>query len=168
MGMKQVLTNWNGKSVDEIGEVYGRYASTHSFIAQLVQFMSQKPLQKGASWLLKHHFEEGQKLILIEIKQIYQLLPELVHWESKLHILQCIPFMPIEVSQAAQVHEFLHVCVSDKNKLVRAWAYNGFYELAVQHKAYKTEAKQRLEAAMTDEAASVKARIRNVMKKGGL
>ncbi len=57
-------------------------------------------------------------------------------------------------------------CLEDDNKFVRAWAYNGFYELAKQYPEYRTEAGQLFEMALRDEAASVKARVRNVMKQG--
>lgn len=168
MDLKQEIAEWNGRFVDEIEGIYGRFSSTPTFITQLVSCMEQKPLQKGASWLLKHHFEQGGQLAQAEINCIYQLLSDLGHWEAKLHILQCMPFMPIEKSSANSVHEFLTTRITDKNKMVRAWAYNGFYELAVQHETYKAEATQLLQTALTDEAASVKARVRNVMKQGGL
>ena len=168
MELKQAIADWDGKAVAAIVAIYGRFSLTPTFIPQLIQFLAQEPLQMGASWLLKHHFENNRQLTQGEIADIYQLLPELKHWSSKLHILQCIPFMPIAAAQAAQVHQFLETCVTDKNKMVRAWAYNGFYELAVQHESYKAEAKQRLDNALTDEAASVKARVRNVLKRGGL
>jgi len=61
------------------------------------------------------------------------------------------------------VEIFLRVCLLDNNKFVRAWAYKGFYELAVQ---YPKETRQFFEMAMRDEAPSVKSRIRNIMKKG--
>ena len=61
---------------------------------------------------------------------------------------------------------FLRNCLVDNNKFVRAWAYNGFYELAVQYPEYEKETKQFFEMAMRDEAPSVKSRIRNIMKKG--
>lgn len=61
---------------------------------------------------------------------------------------------------------FLRNCLISDNKFVRAWAYNGFYELALQYPAYKTEVKKFLDMAMKDEAASVKARVRNILKRG--
>ena len=53
---------------------------------------------------------------------------------------------------------------SRQEKFVRAWAYNGFYLLAVQHGEYEAEARQLLTMALRDEPASVKARVRNVLK----
>jgi hypothetical protein len=60
---------------------------------------------------------------------------------------------------------FLRTCLADENKFVRAWAYNGFYLLSQQYPEYQQETEQFFAMAMRDEAASVKARIRNILKK---
>ena len=81
-------------------------------------------------------------------------------------MLQCIPFMPIAKKNINVVYNFLRWTLTDQNKFVRAWSYNGFYELSKQHPEYLDETKQYFEMAMRDEAPSVKARIRNILKKG--
>ncbi len=91
---------------------------------------------------------------------------EIEQWESKLHILQSFPFMPIPHSEKKKVEVFLRKCLVENNKFVRVWAYNGFYELAVQFPEYINETKQFFEMAMRDEAPSIQSRIRNIMKKG--
>jgi hypothetical protein len=73
--------------------------------------------------------------------------------------------MPISKNEIKTVEAFLRVSLTDSNKFIRAWAYNGFYEMAIQYPEYKNETKQFFEMAMRDEAASVKARIRNIIKK---
>ena len=50
------------------------------------------------------------------------------------------------------------------NKFVRAWSYNGLYELARRDPVYLPEVEQIFELALRDEAPSVKARIRNLQK----
>ncbi len=74
--------------------------------------------------------------------------------------------MPIAKGEKKKIEVFLRQCLTDGNKFVRAWAYNGFYEISVQYPEYKKETKLFFEMAMRDEAPSVKARIRNIMKKG--
>ena len=82
------------------------------------------------------------------------------------HILQCLPYLAIPKKDKDKVQRFLRKCLVEDNKFLRAWAYNGFYELAVQYPEHVEETKQFFEMAMRDEAPSVKARIRNMMKKG--
>jgi len=97
---------------------------------------------------------------------VYKSLGTQEHWEAKLHILQSLPYLPIAERNRKAVEAFLRLTLTDANKFVRAWSYNGFYELARQHPKYQAETEQFFQMAMRDEAASVKARIRNIMKKG--
>lgn len=166
MSMKQEIASWNGKSSDDIGTVYIRYSGDDSFVRQLIELSSQADLQKGATWLLKHYLEDNRKLETGGISVILKLLLQLESWEAKLHILQCIPYMPIGKVDRKGVEVFLRKCLADNNKFVRAWAYNGFYEIALQYPEYEEEAKKFFEMALRDEAPSVKARVRNIVKKG--
>jgi len=167
MSIEQDILSWDGKSSRDIEDVYHRYSDDHGlFIPTIIAFISQPTLQKGSSWLLKHCLESGLKLTPKNIKDVYKYLSALGSWEGKLHLLQCLPFMPVAKTEKKKVECFLRQCLMDQNKFVRAWAYNGFYELSVQYPEYKEETKQFFEMAMRDEAASVKARIRNIMKNG--
>ena len=114
---------------------------------------------------MKHHFENDHKLGLRDTRKLLNLLPKLEHWEARLHILQCMPYLPITKPEKKQVALFLRCCLTDHNKFVRAWAYSGFYELSIQYPEFRKEAMQFFDMAEKDEAPSVKARIRNVMKK---
>jgi len=165
MGIEQALEEWDGKSADDIRAIYEFYLKEPDFIDSIVNLTKNQLSQKGSTWLLKAWLEEGNRLEDSKIKEIYNLLDKLCHWETKLHILQSIPFMPIENQEKKYVDRFLRITLIDTNKFVRAWSYNGFYELARQHPEYISEAKQFFEMAMRDEAPSIKARIRNIMKK---
>ncbi len=59
---------------------------------------------------------------------------------------------------------FLERNLCDENKFLRAWSYNGFHELARQHREYIDYAIEQIERGEADKAASVKARIRNIRK----
>jgi len=166
MSIEQEIINWDGKSSDEIDAIYCRHNDDNFFISQIIELAQQEPLQKGATWLLKRHFEGGRQIEESQIAKIFGLLPNLKNWETKLHILQSLPYMKIANTEKKEIEFFLRKCLTDKNKFVRAWAYNGFYELSMQHSEYMAETKQFLEMAMRDETPSVKARIRNILKKG--
>ena len=95
------------------------------------------------------------------------MLDRLEHWESKLHLLQSMPYMPIEKPVKQPVEFFLRNCLVDNVKFVRAWSYNSFHLLALQYPEYQAEVDKFFEMAMCDEVASVKARIRNILKQKG-
>jgi len=164
--IKQEISQWDGKSADTINAIFSCYSQQSEFIPEIIVLIEHESYQKGATWLLKKYFETGEALAQDQITRIYKLLPLIQHWESKLHILQCIPYMPVLKSEKKILEAFLRKCMLDYNKFVRAWTYNGFYELSLQYPEYQQETQQFFEMAMRDEAASVKARIRNIMKKG--
>ena len=166
MSIRQEVAGWDGKSADDIRGIYDRYRHASSFVSEILSLAKQPPLQKGATWLLKRHLENTGCLEPRAIKDVYQLLQKLEHWETKLHVLQCMPYMPIPRTHKKNVETFLRECLVNDTKFVRAWAYSGLYELAFQYPEYKEEAKQLFEMAMRDEPASVKSRIRKVMKEG--
>ena len=157
------LSAWDGKSAADILSLYHQHAASPSFINDLLSACSKPHLQSGATWLLKHHLEQGVSLDADIIEQLYAQLPLFESWQAKLHILQSIPFMPIPATQKNQVEAFLRSCLIDTNKFVRAWAYNGFHELSLQHPEYREESRQFLDMALRDEAPSVKARVRNIL-----
>ncbi len=166
MSIEQEIANWDGKSSDDISKIYDSYSSELSFPDEIVKLIKNTAYQKGATWLLKFYLESGHHLDKIQIKSIYCFLLEIDNWETKLHILQSMSFMPISSLEIKTVEAFLRASLTDSNKFIRAWAYNGFYEMAIQYPEYEEETKQFFEMAMRDEVASVKARIRNIMKKG--
>lgn len=166
ISLEQKITQWDGKSSDDIEAIYKTHYRSASFITDIISFIGKPGLAKAASWLLKHHFDLNNELKAGEVKRIYRLLPKLDNWEAQLHILQCVPKMPIKNAEKGIVETFLRECLVNENKFVRAWAYNGFYELSMLYPEYKQETKDFFDMAMKDEVASVKARIRNIMKKG--
>lgn len=165
MSIEQAMADWNGKSAEDITAIYDRYCQAEFFIADLIRLSSQNACEKAATWLVKHYLEKRHRLEPGEIAELYKAAQNFENWEAKLHILQCIQYMPIAESEKNRVEHFLRECLMDTNKLVRAWAYSGFYETALQFPEYRGEAQELLAMAMQDEAASVKARIRSVLKK---
>jgi len=164
MNLQQEIANWDEKLVEDLEAIYERHSTETGLGAELVPLLKDPSVQQGASWILKRHLEQGCVLKAAELRSFFQTLPVLEDWQTKLHLLQSLPFLTIEKQRLKYLEPFLRACLDEKNKFVRAWAYNGFYELALQHPKYQTEVDQLLEQAMQDEAASVKARVRNIRK----
>lgn len=166
MNIEQKIALWDGKSASDIKAIYDAYKSDSNFSDTIIALSLTKGFEKGATWLLKAWLEAGHTLEQTQIATIYGALDQLEHWEARLHLLQSIPFIPIADTDSHNVYNFLRLTLTDNNKFVRAWAYNGLYELSRQHSQYRHETKQYFAMAMRDEAPSVKARIRNIVKKG--
>ena len=166
MSIEQEIASWDGKSADDIKKIYDTHSAEGNFCEKVSSLLSTESCEKGATWLLKAWLEAGNELEQAQVERIYGLLGKLKNWEAKLHVLQSIPLMPITDHASDSLYAFLRVTLTDSNKFLRAWSYNGLYELSRQHSKYVDETKMYFEMAMRDEAPSVKARIRNDMKKG--
>ena len=166
MRIEQEIAAWDGKSAVDIKSIYDVFSSETNFADSIIALSFTQACEKGATWLLKAWLEAGNVLDQAQVAKIYGSLDQLEHWEAKLHVLQSIPFMSIAEADSSNLYNFLKLSLTDQNKFVRAWSYNGFYELSMQHSIYLNETKQYIEMAMRDETPSVKARIRNIMKKG--
>lgn len=164
MRIQQEIANWDGTSVEVLQAIYDCHGLEAEFGTALVPLLKEPKLERGASWLLKQHLEAGGVLAAADVKRVFQSLPDLIEWETQLHLLQSLPYLTIGKRDVKQVEVFLRRCLASENKFVRAWAYNGFYELSLQHPQFQAEADQLLEQALEDEAASVKARVRNILK----
>ena len=165
MSIKTELSVWDGKTVKTIERIYDKYKNKDIFVSSITELLQQEAFQKGASWLLKKHLEAGASIKQKYVNRIFHRLNEMTHWETKLHILQSLKYMPVEEAEKKAVEFFLRDCLASTNKFVRAWAYNGFYLLSSQYPEYSEETWQFFEMAMKDEAPSVKARVRKLIDK---
>lgn len=162
--LKQVLSQWDGKSQAAIQQIYQEHARTHNDIGEILACMDDSQATVGASWMLKAWLTERPILDAQATRQMLTLLNHAQHWETRLHLLQCLPALTIPDDMAAQLHRTLEHYSTSHKRFVRAWAYGGLYHLAAQYQGFRDEVKARLATAMVDEAPSVKARIRQVTK----
>jgi hypothetical protein len=130
MSIESEIEGWDGKSSRDIEAIYNRYLESKSFLSITIQLLEIETLQSGASWLLKHYLEDGRAIDLKLASNILGKLNKLVSCESRLHILQGLPNIPISLDRKASVEYFLRNNLTSENKFVRAWTYNGFYELS--------------------------------------
>jgi len=166
MSLSSAISNWNGKSADDIEEIYNHFYESKDFVNTLLELLVDNAYQVGSTWLLKHSFEKGNLISSSEVTQYYGVLYKLIYWEAKLHALQSFRYLPIANASVKLVENFLRITLTDSNKFVRAWSYNGFYLLAKQYPSYQPEVEQFLNMGLVDEPPSVKARIRNILKVG--
>lgn len=168
MSLDDELAKWDGKSKDFISDVFDRHHDKPGFLTSLASMFDDPKLQSGATWLLKHHFDQGgEPLDENLVVTVYKMTPILVQWDAKLHVLQCITQMPIPDSEMRTVEAFIRHCLTDDAKFVRAWAYSGFCELARRFPQFQAEATHVLNQALSCETAgSVLSRVRRELKRG--
>ena len=165
MALSEEIGAWDGKSAAALQSIHERHRAEAGFVETLLAHMADVELQRAATWLLKKHLETGNSLSTSACRTVLGALSVQEHWESKLHMLQCLPYLEIPEDESAGLEKFLEACLESDRKFVRAWAYNGFNELSLRFPRYRERVDGLLVRAGVSEAASVRARIRNILKR---
>ncbi len=161
--LKDELAQWDG-SVESLGLTYQHRHADKDFLKELLALFTVQPLQLPASWLLKHALEDGVILADKQVSRLLKSAASLENWQARLHLLQSLQYLSIPSNSTDVLHAFLTACLQEDNKFIRAWAYQGFIELAQQHAAYQAESNSLINRAMLEEAPAIKARLRNRLK----
>ena len=165
VALSEEIASWDGKSAAALQSTYDRHCAEEGFVATILGHVADVDLQRAATWLLKKHLEAGNSLSSSGCRAVLGALSVQDHWESKLHVLQCLPYLDIPENETAGLERFLEACLENDNKFVRAWAYSGFNELSLRFPRYRDRVDGMLARAGVSEAASVRARIRNIQRR---
>ncbi len=166
MNVLAQLDLFNGKNIEPLEQLATASDRSPATINHLCDgaALAEVRYQVGATWILKRFHDEGLSYSDLQARRLVALLLGVAAWEAKLHLLQVLPALAVAREQAADLQEALELNLDHDNKFVRAWSYNGLAVLANQHAEYRSEVNELLARAYQAEAASVKARIRNVLK----
>jgi hypothetical protein len=165
MTLKSDIEAWDGRSAAALCRIHETHRDDPGLALELVGLIGSLRCRMAATRLLKRHLEARAAVRdpHAVARDLFARLDKLEHWECRLNVLQCLPFLPIDEDQAAVVERFLRACLMDGNRFVRAWAYSGFHDLASRHRRFAAAAAAILDAGLRDEPASVKARIRKCL-----
>ena len=158
------LQRVGGKHTDSLLRLAGKLSADGSTIDQLIALAerSDGPTQTAATWLLKHFRSRYVSFAPAQVTRLVEQLCSSGPWESRLHIMQMLSSLAIPAACTKQVFRSLVVALSERNKFVRAWAYTALHSLASQHRGYAAEVIPLLDQASRDNAASIRARIRQL------
>lgn len=164
MNFRKQLKSWDGKSTDDLVELYLTFSKKGSLLDSLIEYLDDDSVAVAISWLIKYCLQQGINASSSQNNQILNHFNIQAPWQTQLHLLQSLPYLAFDENQTKPIERFIRHCLTSENKFVRAWAYNGFDLLASRYPQYRKEADEFMQMAMQDEAASVKARIRNILK----
>jgi HEAT repeat protein len=161
------LQDFDGKRTVVLERLNATLPRNESSMAQLLAVAEHDDttLQVGATWILKRWFEDGEPLIERSVSNLVQLLKHASYWEVRLHLLQILAFVPIPTRSLSVLKKVLHEFLTNENKFVRAWALSVFASIADQNESLRSDALSMLQSAEHDEAASVRARVRQIHKR---
>ena len=168
MELLSELSAFDGKHTEVLEALAARLSPRPALVRDLCALAKQDEakLQSAATWLLKRFHEQGYAYSEGEIAMLLDLLGSVGPWEAKLHLLQMLPGLAVPEDRKAGLWRLCkgENFLQSPNKFLRAWSYNALAVLATQHPAYRKDAAALLAAGREGEAASVRARIRNIVK----
>jgi len=159
------VKKWDGKDIDFLKKTYDHYSCDPGFQRDVLDSLAlTERHQSAASWLLRRSLQRGYRPDEQQAAIIFEAMTKCNGWEAQLNLLQCMELLVVPESARFAVENYLRQALTHNNKFVRAWAYNGFYQLARQHRELRDEALEIMRMGQRDEPAAVKARIRNALK----
>lgn len=165
--LEQLLCHWDGKATEALKNACEMFRAQPDFMDRLVRLSEHQNCERGATWLLKHAFENGEpRLSENRTARHLAAMPDFNHWETRLHFLQYLDHLTIPDDAEAPLEAFILDALTSENKFLRAWAYYALALHAERFPAHKRKATDRLEKAMVREtASSVKVRIRKALER---
>lgn len=162
----EVLEGGIGEKVSYFKAIYPKIHQAPNFIDNLIEIsFNHENIRQYATWLIKYHGDQKGVFTVSQSRRIVELMPLLEFWQDKLHILQTLPYLSLHQDDLDTVEKYVGEHLSHSQNFVRTSAYHGLYVLT----NYKTELKEDVltifkEALESDAAASVKARLRKLVK----
>ncbi|WP_299976049.1 hypothetical protein [uncultured Pseudoteredinibacter sp.] len=164
------LIAWDGKDTDWLEQFYRVNVEDSSFEELIylwpIEMEASDRLYISLSHLLKKHCDSGYIVLAKHNRSILSVLENEPHWQTLLHILQSFKSFELIEEDRASWERILKSALTSENKFVRAWSYYAWVLFAERFPGYKAEVSDYIEMALRDEAASVKARIRQMQKQG--
>lgn len=158
------LLGWDRRHVGVLAGLYDRTRDTDGFSDAVVDLATNPHTQVGATWLLKRHHENGHRLAAEQTGRLLLVGTQSDEWEAVLHILQIVPFYDDWSAQVEALEALVRANLDHKRPFVRTAATQAFAELARSAPEFTDELISRCESALQGESASVKARVRHILR----
>ncbi len=115
----------------------------------------------GGTWVLKHLIELGLETDERLGDSVIRWLNEFSEPNAQLHLLQILNRVSFSEDRKSELFNIAQKYTSNKNTLIRAWAYNALCIVANIDPCYQEKSLKLVAHALKVESPSVKARIRN-------
>lgn len=160
------IESWDKKKVQVIIGIYQTYCARIDFADDLLRLLEKSisTYEQGVTWLIKHHVEQGGMLAKRQVSTLLRkILPNLDHWEAKLHVFQILPLIVIPTSCASIVFNTAMINCSTNKVFLRAWCFQAMAEACRVDQRYTQQVNSICQRAIKTESAAVRARIKMVL-----
>ena len=168
MSFVSILREFDGKSVEFLERIDATITRDEESLAGLFAAAKHDHLsiQVGATWLLKRwHEAEAKPEVGRHTTKVVNLLCRAEHWEVQLHLLQILATVRLDRKPWKRLKEQLGNLARSENTFVRAWTHSVFAAIGDGDESFREEALERMNEAEIEDAASVRARIRQIRKR---
>jgi hypothetical protein len=160
----RAIEGYDGKHTNSLVNA-SLLSPTKNDISALISALdTDKKFEEAGSWILKAWAENGYQYSENQIHSWFIKTEGLEHWGATLHFCQALESITVPKSLEPELFSFLLHKTNSDNKLVRAWSYNGLFVIAKQNNSLMPNAIKYIKKGKNDEAASVRARVRIILK----
>ena len=164
VALDEALSNFEDTGAGTLDRLAADYVPDAGLLRHLVELAESGEVKQqiAATALLKRYRERHIVFEANLVVRLLELIPAAQHWEATLHLLQMLPQLPISPGHADSLCDSLRDLTRHRNTFVRAWAYGGLHGLATLYPEYRCGVAPLLKRAAREEAASVRARLRQL------
>lgn len=163
--LRQELTEYDGRSPSILSEILVRRHGQPGFLSGLIELASDEEpsVSEGATWIIKALVEDGHTLTPQDIERLIEGLDNITAWQAQLHVCQIVCRISVPKEAALTLGRWLTALLEAPRPFLRAWAVDALCRLQPTF-LDRTALLRRMQ---TDEAASVRARVRNLLVEFG-
>ena len=163
----EAILTFDGKHMAELRSCAFNDEFNDDDIDALIEFSNAETicLQTASTWILKNLIENGRGISTRQLTAWTTLAEGYDHWESALHFCQSIQHLRVQKRELSKVVTQLERFLEHSRPLVGVWALDGLVHLSDYHSRLVPKVVAALDEMRHLSKPSVKARIRNLVKK---
>ncbi|SFA84529.1 hypothetical protein SAMN05421688_1097 [Poseidonocella pacifica] len=158
--LREELIEYDGQSVSMLSEISTRHLGRTGFLSELTDLASDDDpgVSEGATWIIRDLLEGGQSLLSQDVERLVGGLGDITAWQAQLHVCQSMGYISVSGEAALTLECWLTALLDAPRPFLRAWAVDALCRL----RPASSDTHALLKRMETDEAASVRARVRNL------
>ena len=164
MSIFLALADYDGKQVAVLEGILASTPPSPRALDELITLTTspEAHVAGGATWLLRRYLVDTP-LSRDQTAALIAVLPGVSDVWARLHLCQSARSLDVDEAEADAFADFVRECRGSERPFLRAWATDAMSALASRHAKFEEEAAEAVEEALSDTAASVRARARRIM-----
>ena len=165
--LENLLANGKRNQTDDLDKFVAQAIENNRLVAEIVALSNHNKanIAARAIWIVRKITENSPELLSKYKPILLHDLTQSPFWEVKAELCHIIPKLKMDYEEIKGAIAFFKNNLNDKSKIVKAWSLDALYELSKIEPKIAPEVQKLLNIALEDEAASVRARVRKILKK---